>query len=76
MNGGKQVSEYSLEVDREELGVIVEALRIQRETWNDALMKKIADDESVSAIQLSTIQKALAIHDELLKRLPDKGMTF
>lgn len=51
-------NKYTLELDwPEEVGVIVEALRVQRERWQDALMKKLANDPSVSAIPLEQIQQ-------------------
>ena len=67
---------YTLELDPRELEVIVEALRVQRERWQDALMKKLANDPSVSSIPLDQINEGLRRHDELLKRLPDRGMSI
>ncbi len=67
---------YTLELDPRELEVIVEALRVQRERWQDALMKKLANDPSVSTIPLDQINEGLRRHDELLKRLPDRGMSI
>jgi hypothetical protein len=37
-------------------GSAVESLRIQREGWQEALMKKLANDQSVSAVPLDQIQ--------------------
>jgi hypothetical protein len=57
--GGRDENKYTLELDwPEEVGVIVEALLVQRERWQDALMKKLAKDPSVSAIPLSRFSKA------------------
>jgi hypothetical protein len=70
-------NKYTLELDwPEEVGVIVEALRVQRERWQDALMKKLANDPSVSAIPLEQIQQGIERHEKLLKRLPDHGLTI
>jgi hypothetical protein len=56
-------NKYTLELDwPEEVGVIVEALRVQRERWQDALMKKLANDPSVSAIPLEQIQQGIERH--------------
>lgn len=67
---------YTLELEDDELGVIVEALRIQRERWQDTLMKKLANDPNVSNISLDEIQEGLRRHDELLKRLPGRGLSL
>jgi hypothetical protein len=65
---------YTLELEDDELKVVVDALRIQRERWQDALMKKLASDPSVSAIPLDDIQEGLRRHEELLARLPSHGL--
>jgi len=67
---------YTVELENGELEVIVEALRIQEERWQDALMKKLANDPSVSHIPLEHIQEGLRRHKELLKRLPDHGFSL
>jgi hypothetical protein len=65
--------EYNLEPD--EVEIIVEALRIQRERWNDAVMKKMANDPSLSHITLEQAAKGLRRHEELLKRFPAHGLS-
>lgn len=67
---------YTLELEDDELGVVVEALRIQRERWQDTLMKKLANDPNVSHISLEEIQEGLRRHDDLLKRLPSRGLSL
>ncbi len=67
---------YTLELNDDELGVVVEALRIQRERWHDMLMKKMANDASVSHITLEEAAEGLRRHEELLKRLPAHGLSF
>jgi hypothetical protein len=64
---------YKLELSWDEVGVIVEALRIQRERWEKALMQKLANDPEVSNIPIDHIQDGLARHTELLDRLPSHG---
>lgn len=39
-------------------------------------MKKLANDSSVSAIPLDDIEEGLRRHEELLKRLPDHGLSI
>lgn len=67
---------YSLELDNDELGIVVEALRIQRERWQDVVMKKMANDPSVSQITLDDATTGLRRHEELLKRLPSHGLSI
>jgi hypothetical protein len=55
--------------------VVVEALRIQRERWQDVLMKKLANDPSVSAVPFDQIQQGIERHEKLLKRLRTMGRT-
>jgi hypothetical protein len=65
---------YSLEMDDDEVGVVVEALRIQRERWQDVVMKKAADDPGVSQIPADEASRRLAQHVDLLRRLPNHGL--
>lgn len=51
---------YSLDLEPDDVEVIVEALRIQRERWEDTLMKKLANDPSVSEIPIEHIKALYA----------------
>ncbi|MBI4259460.1 MAG: hypothetical protein HY658_02735 [Actinobacteria bacterium] len=65
--------EYDLQ--HGELEIIVEALRIQRERWQDVVMRKAVNDPSVSEIDLRWASEVLRRHEELLKRLPSHGLS-
>lgn len=51
-----------------EVDVITEALQIQRERWQDARIKRIANDPSVSTIPLEEIDEGIRRHEDLLRR--------
>lgn len=40
------------------------------------LIKKLADDLSVSAIPIDEIEKGLRRHEDLLARLPSRGLSL
>jgi hypothetical protein len=67
---------YSVELDNDELGIVVEALRIQRERWQNIVMKKMANEPSLSHITLDEATTGLRRHEELLKRLPSHGLSI
>lgn len=61
---------YSLELNDDEVELVVEALRIQLERWQDTLRKKSANDPTVSHISRDDIRQGLRRHENLLERLP------
>jgi len=70
------MSSFTLELDDEDATVVVEGLRIQREKWQDILMKKLDNDPGVSAIPLDRIHDTPRRVDELLKRMPYGGIAL
>jgi hypothetical protein len=60
---------YSLEMDDDEVGVVVDALMIQREKWQAVVMKKTVDDPSVSHVSVEEAARRLTQHEDLLRRL-------
>jgi len=66
---------FKTELSDEELELIVEALRIQRERWHDVVMRKMANDPGVSAIDLGRAVEIEQRHEALLARLPDRGLS-
>lgn len=56
------------------VGIVVEALRIQRGRWAGIFQKMFANDASVSTISPDEAVEALRLHEELLDRLPNRSL--
>jgi hypothetical protein len=66
---------YNLELDWEEVTIIVEALGIQRERWEQAVLTAMAG-QPVMGVSLTRANELLGRHSKLLDRLPDHGLTI
>jgi hypothetical protein len=67
---------YSLELDDDEIGIVVTAVRIQQERLHDAVMGKLIHDPNLGEVPLKDATEMLRRHEELLKRLPERGLNF
>jgi hypothetical protein len=59
-----------IDLSPEEIDLVVSALRIQLERWQDALVKKMGKDANLSHITMDSIRDGIRRHEELLKRFP------